>query len=103
VSAAEILPLIRELYSRDPEYRDLAAWELQTLLWLLGYTDELEEEDEIAAACGTRRTRVTRIAGIAVARAPPDVTPRALRLLSRIAAVLFAPPHRTTGRSCART
>jgi hypothetical protein len=50
VNATELLPLVRELYSRDPEYRDLAAWELQTLLWLLGYTDELEEEDEIEAA-----------------------------------------------------
>jgi hypothetical protein len=44
VSSAELLPLIRELFSRSPEYRYLEAWELQTLLWSLGYTDELEDE-----------------------------------------------------------
>ena len=52
MSSVELLPLIRDLYSRNPEYRQakLAAWELQTLLWSLCYTDELEDEGDIAAA-----------------------------------------------------
>ena len=52
MSSIELLPLIRDLYSRNPDYRQakLAAWELQTLLWSLGSTDELEDEGEIAAA-----------------------------------------------------
>jgi hypothetical protein len=50
VSAAELLPLIRELYSRLPEYRGREPWELQWLLFALGYTNELEDESEIAAA-----------------------------------------------------
>jgi hypothetical protein len=50
VSAAELLPLLRELFSRNPEYRDHAAWELQWILFSLRCTEELEDEDEIAAA-----------------------------------------------------
>lgn len=50
MNAWELLPLVRELYSRNPEYRWLLAWELQTLLWSLGYTSELEDEGEIESA-----------------------------------------------------
>jgi hypothetical protein len=50
VSAAELLPLIRELYSRLPETRYLVAWELRIILWSLGYTNNLEDEEEIVAA-----------------------------------------------------
>ncbi len=46
----EIAPMLRDLYRRRPEVRHLAAWELQTLLWSLGYADELLDEGEIAAA-----------------------------------------------------
>ena len=56
MNSAELLPLIRELYSRSPEYRYLQPWELQTLLWSLGYTDELEDEGEIAGAVEVART-----------------------------------------------
>ncbi|MDP9488194.1 MAG: hypothetical protein M3Q49_20810 [Actinomycetota bacterium] len=48
--AEEIAPMLRDLYRRRPEARHLAAWELQTLLWCLGYADELLDEGEIAAA-----------------------------------------------------
>jgi hypothetical protein len=50
VNVAELLPLLRELFSRNPEYRYLLAWELQQLLWSLGYTDELADEHAIEAA-----------------------------------------------------
>jgi hypothetical protein len=50
VNAVDLLPLVRELYSRLPETRYLQAWELQQVLWLLGYTDGLIHEDVIAAA-----------------------------------------------------
>ncbi|PLS85311.1 MAG: hypothetical protein CYG60_13315 [Actinobacteria bacterium] len=49
-TAEEIAPMLRDLYRRHPDARFLAAWELQTLLWRLGYADELLDEGEIAAA-----------------------------------------------------
>jgi hypothetical protein len=32
VNAVELLPAIRDIYSRHPEFRCLAAWELQHVL-----------------------------------------------------------------------
>jgi hypothetical protein len=55
VNAAQLL-LLRDLYSRLPEMRYLQAWELQSALFVLGYTDELEDEAEIAAAIAVART-----------------------------------------------
>ncbi len=51
-----LLAAIRELFSRNPEYLDRGPYELQSLLWSLGYTDELEDEGEIAAAVEVART-----------------------------------------------
>jgi hypothetical protein len=50
MNAWELLPLLRELYSRQPETRHLLAWELRIVLWSFGYTYHLEDEGEIAAA-----------------------------------------------------
>jgi hypothetical protein len=50
VNAVQLLPLVRELYSRRPETRHLMAWELQWLLYALNYTSELEDEAAIEAA-----------------------------------------------------
>jgi hypothetical protein len=55
VGSAKLLPLVRELFSRLPEMRTLEAWELQSALFVLGYTDELEGEAEIAAAAAVAR------------------------------------------------
>jgi hypothetical protein len=55
MNAAEILPLLRDLYSRHPEMRYLAAWSLQSALFVLGYADELLPEWEIAAASDVAR------------------------------------------------
>jgi hypothetical protein len=49
VNAVELLPAVRDLYSKLPEMRYLQAWELQSALFVLGYTDKLEDEDSIAA------------------------------------------------------
>ena len=46
----DVLTMLRKLYSRRPETRDLEPWELQTLLRLLNYTDDLLPGDEIATA-----------------------------------------------------
>jgi hypothetical protein len=46
---SQLLPYIRELYSR-PETRYLEPWELQHVLFSLGYVDGLIEEAEIAEA-----------------------------------------------------
>ena len=45
-----VLGLVRELYSRLPETRGLESWELQHILWSLGYSNELLSEGEIDAA-----------------------------------------------------
>ena len=49
-SSVDLLPAVRELYSRLPETRHLLAWELQHVLFSLGYTDDLANESEIQAA-----------------------------------------------------
>jgi hypothetical protein len=55
VNAAQLLPAIRELYSRQPEAFYLQPWELQHLLWSLGYVEDLDDEAEIAAAVEVAR------------------------------------------------
>jgi hypothetical protein len=51
-----LLAWIRELYSHRPQALYLEAWELQSLLFLLGYTDSLTLEADIAAAMEVART-----------------------------------------------
>jgi hypothetical protein len=51
-----MLAAVRELCSRRPETRCFEAWELQSLLFLLGYTNGLAPEAEIAAAIKLART-----------------------------------------------
>jgi hypothetical protein len=55
VNAGALLPAIRDLCSRHPEYRRLQPWELQHILWSLNYTADLEDEGEIAAAADVAR------------------------------------------------
>ncbi len=50
-----LLPAVRDLYSRHPEAYHLEPYELQSLLWSLGYTDDLADEAEIAAAVEVAR------------------------------------------------
>jgi hypothetical protein len=51
-----LLPAIRELYSRIPETRTLEPYELQGTLWLLRYTDNPAPEADIAAAVEVARS-----------------------------------------------
>lgn len=44
MNAWQLLPAIRDLYSRHPEMYSLEAWELQSALFVLGYTDDLADE-----------------------------------------------------------
>jgi hypothetical protein len=55
-NSQDILPMVRDLYSKHPEYRYHEAWELAHVLFSLGYTDELLNEAEIAAAIEVART-----------------------------------------------
>jgi hypothetical protein len=55
MNAVELLPLIRDLFSRHPEMLTLEPWEMQSALFLLGYTDDLEDEGAIAAAAEVAR------------------------------------------------
>jgi hypothetical protein len=56
VNSAQLLPALRDLYSRLPETYHLQLWELQHVLFSLGYTDDLADEAEIAAAVEVART-----------------------------------------------
>jgi hypothetical protein len=51
----EALPMIRELYSRHPEILYLEPYELQSILWSLGYCEAMVPEAEIAAAIEVAR------------------------------------------------
>ncbi len=56
MNSAQLLPAIRDLYSRLPETYHHQPWELQWMLYALNYTDELENEAEIAMAAEVART-----------------------------------------------
>jgi hypothetical protein len=51
-----VLAIVRDLYSRRPETYYLETYELQSLLWYLGYCEDLIPESEIAAAIEVART-----------------------------------------------
>jgi hypothetical protein len=55
MNAWQLLPAVRELYSRLPEMYYRQPWELQHVLFSLGYTDVLADEAEIAAAVEVAR------------------------------------------------
>jgi hypothetical protein len=55
VLVSALLPALRELYSRQPEAFYLEPWELQSLLWSLGYTEGLAGEAQMAAAVEVAR------------------------------------------------
>jgi hypothetical protein len=55
VNSAQLLPLLRELYSRHPEYWHHEPWELQHVLFSLGFVEDLVPEAEIAAAVEVAR------------------------------------------------
>ncbi len=50
-----LLALVRELYSRHPEYRHHEAWELAHVIWGLGYVEDLPNETELSAAIEVAR------------------------------------------------
>lgn len=56
MNSAQLLPAVRDLYSRLPETYRLEPWELQHVLFSLGYTDDLADEAEIAAAVEVARS-----------------------------------------------
>jgi hypothetical protein len=51
-----LLPAVRNLYSRLPETYLLEPWDLGHVLFSLGYTDDLADEVEIAAAVEAGRS-----------------------------------------------
>jgi hypothetical protein len=55
VNARLLLPAVRDLYSRLPETYHLQPWEMQWMLFALGYVDGLIPEKEIAAAIEVAR------------------------------------------------
>jgi hypothetical protein len=55
VNAAHLLPALRDLYSRLPEMYQREPGEHQHVLFSLGYTDDLADEAQIAAAVEAAR------------------------------------------------
>jgi hypothetical protein len=55
VNSTHLLPAIRELYSRHPEYFHPEPWELAHILFSLNCVDDLADEAEIAAAVEAAR------------------------------------------------
>jgi hypothetical protein len=55
VTSTQLLPAIRDLYSRQPGYFHHEPWELVHVLYSLNYTDDLADEAEIAAAVEVAR------------------------------------------------
>jgi hypothetical protein len=60
-----LLAAIREVYSRLPEAYYREPWELQHILFSLGYTDDLADEAKIEAAIKIARTDRTPDEGAA--------------------------------------
>jgi len=56
MNAVELLPAVRDLFSRHPEMLTLESWHLAWVLFVLRYTDELEDEGEISAAAEVAKT-----------------------------------------------
>ena len=55
MNTAQLLPAVRDLYSRLPETYHLQPWERQHVLFSLGYTDDLAADAQIAAAVEAAR------------------------------------------------
>jgi hypothetical protein len=55
VNATALVPALRDLYSRLPEMYYRQPWELQHVLFSLGYVDDLVDEAEIGAAVAVAR------------------------------------------------
>ena len=55
MNSAQLLPALRDLYSRLPETYHLQPWELQHVLFSLGYVDDLAGEAQIADAVEVAR------------------------------------------------
>ena len=45
MNAWHLLPAIRDLYSKQPEFWYLEPWELQHVLFTLGYVDDLADKE----------------------------------------------------------
>ena len=58
-TSRQLLPALGDVYSRYPEFRDLEAWELQHVLFSLGYVEGLADEAALDAATWMARTDVT--------------------------------------------
>jgi hypothetical protein len=56
VNSAQLLPAVRDLYSKHPEYWHHKPWELAHILFSLGYVEDLAGEAEIATAVEVARS-----------------------------------------------
>ena len=63
MNSAQLLPALRDLYSRLPEMYYRQPWELQHVLYSLGYTDALADEppQEITPMQGQKQDCITTV------------------------------------------
>jgi hypothetical protein len=61
----DVLAMLLDVYSKHPEAQYFEPYEVQSLLWSLGYTDELLDESEIAAAIEVGRSDYELDEGVA--------------------------------------
>jgi hypothetical protein len=62
MNAVQLLPALRDLFSKYPECRCLEPWELQSALFVLSDTDELADEAD-ADVSGGKTPRKSPISG----------------------------------------
>ena len=55
MNSAQLLPIIRQLFSERPEYFHHEPWELAHVLFSLRYVEDLVSEAEIGAAIEVAR------------------------------------------------
>jgi hypothetical protein len=56
MSVCRLLPAVRDLYSRHPEYWHHEPWKRVHVLFSLGYVDDLADEAAISAAVEVARS-----------------------------------------------
>jgi hypothetical protein len=64
VGSAELLPLLRDLYSKYPEYWCHEPWELVHVLFSLGYVEDLADEGETTRTGCYLKLITDRVVGV---------------------------------------
>ena len=100
MSAWQLLPAVRDLFSKRPEYYYHAAWELQHVLYPLNYTDDLADElVRVKEDVHRLKERVEEDGDLRTALRGCDKALKALELQAKVEHLIQTPPSfaRTLG------